>query len=567
MKFSIFLILIIGYLLLITFSPVFALSEQCSKSPIPFGELDRCIGEIEKEVAALKPAQEKNEQELSALKKQLSGLQAQIKNLTGQVNALEKDIQKREEDLVLQQELLDQRIRSFYIRSRQYSPIVVFLASSSATEFTRELVLRSQAATEDKRIIEELATKLVQLHDDKSTFENSRAGLQRVQVQVDSRAQFLGKEVAKAGSYISSLTSRQQQLAAQKAGGFETAVGDTPPTLDPCTGPPGSSNYCDPGFTGFAAFSFGAPHRIGMSQFGAYGRSKSGQSAEDILSAYYQGASLNKGYSVPGSITVSGYGIIPFEDNYLLGIHEVPESWGDKGGFEALKAQAVAARSYALAVTDNGQGSICATEACQVYKSSLKTGKWKEAVQATKGWVLMRDGRPATTYYASTSGGFTISQKGWSGIKDAKDGDWPTSAYEKIAESPWFYKAWYKTRSGANCGKSNPWLTSEETADIINAWHLLNKGGGDASRVSPVTTSCWSGNPYSISDLQNIGGYTSVSGASVVYGNDGQTIEVTFQTNKGSVSINGEEFKKAFNLRAPGYIGIKSSLFNIVKAN
>ena len=132
-----------------------------------------------------------------------------------------------------------------------------------------------------------------------------------------------------------------------------------------------------------------------------------GQSAETILSVYYQGATLNKSYSVPATIVVDGYGAIPFEDNYLLGIYEVPESWGDKGGFEALKAQAVAARSYAL-YTVNGTGHICPTESCQVYKPQLKSGKWKEAVQATRGWVMEKGGGSAGTYYSSTTGGFTI---------------------------------------------------------------------------------------------------------------------------------------------------------------
>lgn len=247
-----------------------------------------------------------------------------------------------------------------------------------------------------------------------------------------------------------------------------------------------------------------------------------------------------------------------------MGIYEMPESWGDKGGFEALKAQAVAARSYALAYTNNGAGSICTTEACQVYKPQLKSGKWAEAVRATRGWVLTVGGGPAKAYYASTSGGYTISKYGWQGIKDT-NGNWPDGAYEKIAESPWFYKGWYKTRSGATCGRSNPWLTSEEMADIINAWKVLYGGGGDVSRISPVTTSCFPGNPYSNSELAGIGGYQSVSTASVVYGNDGSTLEVSFSTNKGSVSISGEELQRAFNLRAPGYLGIKSSLFNIVK--
>jgi len=287
-----------------------------------------------------------------------------------------------------------------------------------------------------------------------------------------------------------------------------------------------------------------------------------GQSAEAILGAYYQGASLNKGYPVPDTIGVDGIGRVGFEDNYLLGIYEVPEKWGDEGGFEALKAQAVAARSFALAVTNNGVGSICTTEACQVYKPQLKSGKWAEAVRATRGWVLIKDGQPAKAYYASTSGGYTISQWGWVGIKDA-DGDWPSRAYEKLAGSPWFYKGWYKSRGGQTCGRTHPWLTSEEMADILNAWQVVYKGGGDASRVSPVE--CWGGNPYSVAELRGIGGYSSVSAVSVIYGNSGSTLSVHLTTNKGDVNIDGAEFKKAFNLRAPGYIGIKSSLYNVEK--
>ena len=541
-----------------------ALSEDCSKSSIPFAKLEGCIQEIEKEVGLLAPANEKNKTELAALKKQIAGIQSQIKNITARALALALDIIAREEDLAVQEELLQERVRSFYIRSRQYSPLLIFLSSSTATEMTRELILRGGAASDDERVIEEISSELFQLKTDKQTLEKTRAGLQRVQKEVDSRAGFLAKEVAQAESYISSLSSKQQSLLAQKAGGFSTSIGDTPPSLEPCSGPPGSSNYCNPGFSGFAVFSFGAPHRAGMSQFGAYGRAKSGQNAESILSAYYIGAELKKDYASPDNIGVNGYGSVSLEDNYLMGIYEMPESWGDKGGFEALKAQAVAARSYALAYTNNGAGSICTTEACQVYKPQLKSGKWAEAVRATRGWVLTVGGSPAKAYYASTSGGFTISKYGWQGIKDT-NGNWPDGAYEKVAESPWFYKAWYKTRSGGTCGRSHPWLTSEETADILNAWKVLYQGGGDVSRISPTTTSCFSGNPYSVSELAGVGGYQSVSASSVVYGNDGSTLEVNFATNKGSVSIKGEEFQRTFNLRAPGYLGVKSSLFNVVK--
>ena len=101
-------------------------------------------------------------------------------------------------------------------------------------------------------------------------------------------------------------------------------------------------------------------------------------------------------------------------------------------------------------------------------------------------------------------------------------------------------------------------------ADILNAWVVMYKGGGDSSRVTPES-SCWGGNPYSKGDLANIGGFTSVSGVSVNYSDSGVTANVTFQTNKGSVTINGNEFYKTFNLRAPARVSVKSGLFNIEK--
>ena len=554
------------FLLITSHYSLFTVSaEPNCDSPGP-GDIDFCLQKIEQEINALKPAQEYNKKELSDLRIQIAGLEKRIVGLSNQLEVTQKDIEKREEDLAYAEEIFVEKTKNHYKFLRIYDPLLPFLSSSDASSAFREIAFRQKAAKEDIKTMEKYGEDLLGLKNDKANLEKNKTNLSTLRSQVSQRAQFLAGEVEKTEKYLATLSAKQEELLALKAGGFQTSVGDTPPTLEPCSGPPGSSNFCDPGVRpAFAAFSFGAPHRTGMSQYGAFGRAKQGQSAEAILSAYYQGAELNKGYPVPATIGVSGYGRVSFEDNYLLGIYEVPERWGNEGGFEALKAQAVAARSYALAVTNNGAGTICTTEACQVYKPQLKSGKWAEAVRATRGWVMMKGGVPATTYYASTSGGFTISQWGWSGIKDAKDGDWPNASYEKISASPWFYKAWYRNRAGATCGRSNPWLKSEELADIINAWQVLYKGGGDVSRVSPLDTSCWNGNPYSMGELAGVGGYNSVSSVSVTYSNSGSTQSLNFSTNKGSVSMSGEEFKKAFNLRAPGYIGLKSSLFNIEK--
>lgn len=567
-------ILLIAILLIVYRFPVFSLSAECDQPAvsIPREKWDVCREEYEKEAQLLASANATNKEELTKLQKQLTSLTQKIKALGNQITTLEKNIQSREVDLGLQQELLFVRVRNFYIKSRYASSLLILFSSRTAAQLTHELALKQSVVNQDKALIFSFAQKISQLKQDKEVVQKNKSSLLALEKQVDEKAKFLAGEVEKTESYLAALTAKQKEIEALKAGGFAISVGETPPTLEPCSGPPGSANFCDPGFSpAFAAFSFGAPHRKGLSQFGAFGRAKAGQSAEQILKAYYgEGIEIKKDYSTGININVRGYGTVDLE-TYTKRIYEMPSSWGEEGGFEALKAQAVAARSYALAYTNNGAGSICATEACQVYKPANKGGKWEEAVNATRGWVLVAGGQPFSAWYASTAGGYTFSYSSngflTPGLWDTPRGrdGWPDEAWEKKAASPWFYKAWYRTRSGSTCGRSHPWLTTEELADILNAWQVLYQGGGDAARVSPATTACWSGNPYSISELQSIGGYNSVSLVSVVYGSDGVTQTVTFQTNKGSRSLGGDEFKRAFNLRAPGYIGVKSSLFNLVQ--
>jgi peptidoglycan hydrolase CwlO-like protein len=527
-------------------------------------DYDCQISEIQREMDALAPAHENNKNELTSVNKQIIDLKNRVAALSNQLKKVESEIGVRQEELAFAQAVFEEKTAHHYKVIRTYDPLLPFLSAENAVDVFRKIVFRQRAVDGDRETMDKYGQDLLKLKTDKENLEKNKVSLAAAQANLDNRSKFLASEVSKVENYLATLDAKQEELAALKAGGFATSVGETPATAEPCSGSPGTSTFCDPGFRpAFAAFSFGAPHRTGMSQYGAYGRSKSGQNAETILSAYYQGAQLRKDYPVPATIGVSGHGRVAFEENYLLGIYEVPESWGSNGGFEALKAQAVAARSYALAVTNNGAGTICPTESCQVYKPQLKSGKWAEAVRATRGWVVIKDGNPAKTYFSASTGGYTISQWGWSGIKDAS-GDWPATAYEKVSASPWFYKAWYKDRSGKSCGRQSPWLTGEDMADILNAWKVVYQGGGDVSRITPPDT-CWGGNPYSKSDLQGIGGFTSVSSVSVVYSNSGSTQSVSFSTNKGSVSMSGEELKKAFNLRAPGYVGIKSSLFNIEK--
>lgn len=93
-------------------------------------------------------------------------------------------------------------------------------------------------------------------------------------------------------------------------------------------------------------------------------------------------------------------------EDYLLGV--LPAEMPDRFGLEALKAQAVAARSYTLAELA-GQGFVYGDTRSQAYGGrSRETPLASRAVRETAGQVLLRNGRPITAWYHSTCGGRTV---------------------------------------------------------------------------------------------------------------------------------------------------------------
>jgi stage II sporulation protein D len=94
---------------------------------------------------------------------------------------------------------------------------------------------------------------------------------------------------------------------------------------------------------------------------------------------------------------------------YLYGVvpAEVPDDWPA----EVLKAQAVAARSYALATRKTaGDFDLYADVRSQVYRGiDEEEDSSNQAVNDTSGEVLIYGGRVVTTYFHSTSGGRTAS--------------------------------------------------------------------------------------------------------------------------------------------------------------
>jgi stage II sporulation protein D len=97
-------------------------------------------------------------------------------------------------------------------------------------------------------------------------------------------------------------------------------------------------------------------------------------------------------------------------EQYLYGVvpSEMPFSWHP----EALKAQAVVARSYAVAVRKTGAFDLYPDNRSQVYLGiDHERPSTNAAVDATAGKVVLYNGQVAKTYFFSTSGGRTASSQ------------------------------------------------------------------------------------------------------------------------------------------------------------
>lgn len=549
-----------------------------SVSLVQADELDDVNKEIEKlqqDLNASRNASKPLEEDLQRLEAQIANIRSRLGAIEADVDAKEAEIKRAEEALVKQKEIIDERIHAHYKNLRKTgSSVIELLVTNNISESLQNLFYQKKAADNDKQTILRIVLYIKNIDDAKKKLESERTRLAAAQEDIDEQSDFLAQEVGKAKAYqseltnkIASLSARQQQLVAQKLGSLNLPTSLGFGALH-CT----DDRKLNPGFSpAFAFYTFGIPHRIGMNQYGALGRAKAGQNVDQILDAYFDNVELKKDYSQDIQIQVQGHGSYSIED-YVKRIYEMPESWP----LEALKAQAVLARTYALNYTNNGSKEICTTQSCQVFKPDPKTGAWNQAVEETKGWVLVQGGNPVTAWYSSTDGGYTYRSDdvGWSArswTKRLQDGEGGYSSWDDLfnkaydRESPCFYAAqgWRE-----QYGKS-AWLKSDEVADIANVLMLAKADGGTQKHLSQVDKpnpdgeETWDAGKVR-SELQSRGITPFSSVSSVNMSADfsvGRTTSVNISGDAGSKSFNGDEWKNYFNLRAPANIQIVGALF------
>lgn len=276
--------------------------------------------------------------------------------------------------------------------------------------------------------IEKLATDIVEIGSDIEKYNSDTAALNQKNAQLKQRKAQVEAEIAR-------LRSSVNQTSGAVAG-LRSEVGVMRASLNQLTAEQRAIQEYDAWLLGQSGNGGTLPlqsgqiyftgrgrdnaqgHGVGMSQYGARGAAMQGKTAEEILLFYYTGVQVSQ-YPMSSEISVkycpNNPALDAYQDGcnggetpviervafntYLAGLGEMPESWPA----EARRAQVIAARTYAVKYTNNGNPNnpICLTTYCQV--SYFKTGDQSEmsVVQSSANLVITYNGAPIDALYSA----------------------------------------------------------------------------------------------------------------------------------------------------------------------
>ncbi|UYM03986.1 SpoIID/LytB domain-containing protein [Solicola gregarius] len=199
----------------------------------------------------------------------------------------------------------------------------------------------------------------------------------------------------------------------------------------------------------------------------------------------YRGA-LRSASPSPSSHTRDTVNVLRLQ-NYLKGVVpvEMPSYWSQP----ALRAQAVAARSYALNLKrrdGHAHYDVCDTTSCQVYGGyRVETDATNAAVKATSGETVEYKGKPALTMFSSSSGGWTA----WGGLPYLRA---HRDRYDRWAGNP--MRSWKARVSRSTLERAYPALGRLKAVRVVKrnghgAWNgraqrVALRGTGTTVRLS-----------------------------------------------------------------------------------
>lgn len=226
---------------------------------------------------------------------------------------------------------------------------------------------------------------------------------------------------------------------------------------------------------------------------------------------------------------------IPLE-TYLRGV--VPHEIGYQAPYSAIQAQAVLARTYALAnrhrfSVDNYE--LCANTHCQVYAGLKDTSELADrAIRETRGKVLTYGGRVVDALYSSTTGGITANYNDlWDGaerpyLQPIFDSISPPKTLNLAQERD--FRKFLNTKTGFN---EEGWRTfrwqkySSLTEMTTTLREFLRKSGDTKTQFRQIQA-------LQITDRSA----------------SGRVLKLAVQTDRGRITIEKDEIRDAFH--APG---------------
>lgn len=210
-------------------------------------------------------------------------------------------------------------------------------------------------------------------------------------------------------------------------------------------------------------------------------------------------------------------------EEYVIGVvsAEMPANFHP----EALKAQAIAARTYVLKNTEYGKKAIEPTVAKQVfYDSNTRKEVWAEsfddyekkvrqAVESTKGEVINYNGELITAMFHSMSNGMTESSKNYSGT------DLPY--LQSVASTDFQYADNYEVEKSFTINEWNQLLNTNLTLNQLKNVRIKRNNTGRVETVI-VGKNEWSGRDMrTLLDLRSTDFRIEVKGEKIVVTTEG----------------------------------------------
>jgi stage II sporulation protein D len=251
----------------------------------------------------------------------------------------------------------------------------------------------------------------------------------------------------------------------------------------------------------------------------------------------------------PGAIDVVAD--VPMED-YLPGVvaKELYRDWG----IEAFRAQAIAARSFAVCEhahwSTRRHYDVVAGEASQAWAGAVKDAKPREAAASTRGMVLAYEGRVVPAYYSSTCGGT------------------PATAVESITRNPNHDIPPLARAEGGvpvagqccSAAKHYRWKQDFANADVcaqLRRWAAEQLAPPDAQRAHSIEAE--TGTDAPLADLSRLRRIASIDVSAVNAAGRPSRLRLVDQDGR-AIDMRAEEFRRAIAFAPEGQPAPKERL-------